>query len=67
MNRPSIHKVAVHIVKNQVGTSWISPILNYLRNKALLDDRSEALRVKARAAMYALINDILYKRSFFSP
>ena len=46
------------------------PISSYLRNMILPEDRSEVVKVKARvarAARYALINDILYMRSFFGP
>ena len=64
---PSIHNAIVHTTENQAGTSWISPISNYLRNGALLEDRSEAVSVQARVTRYALINDILCMRSCFGP
>ena len=67
MTHPSIHNSEIHTVENQTENSWISPISNYLRSGALLEERSEAMKVKARAAKYALINGILYRRSFFGP
>ena len=67
MTHPSIHNEKIHTAENQAENSWISPISNYLRSGALPEERSEVVKVKARAAMYALINDILYMRSFYSP
>ena len=67
MDHPSIHNVAVLTAESQAGNSWISPISNYLRNGALLEDRSVAVKVKARAARYALVNDTLYRWPFFGP
>ena len=67
MTHPSIGNAIVHTTENQAENSWISPISNYLRNGALPEDRSKAMKVKARVVRYALINDSLYKRSFFDP
>ena len=67
MAHPSIYSAAILTVENQADCSCISPISNYLRNKTLPEDRSEAVKVKARAGRYALINDVLYRRSFFGP
>ena len=67
MTHPSIHNAKIHTAESQAENSWISLILNYLRSRALPEERSEVVKVKARAAKYALINDILYKRSFFGP
>ena len=60
MTHPSIHNAKIHTAESRAENSWISPILNYLRKRALLEERSEVVKVKARAAKYALINDILY-------
>ena len=67
MDQPSIHNAAVLTVENQDGDSWISPILSYLKNETFPEDKSEAMKVKARAAKYTLINNILYRRLFSSP
>ena len=56
----SIHNAKIHTAENRVESSWISLISNYLRSGALLEERKEAMNVKARATMYALINGILY-------
>ena len=67
MAHPSIHNVAILIIENQVDFSWISPISSYLRSGTLPEDRREVFEVKARATGYALLNGVLYRRSFFEP
>ena len=61
MDHPSICNVVILIAKDSVGNSWIATILDYLRNGTLLIDKSEAVKVRARAARYTLINGILYR------
>ena len=67
MVHPSIHNVEILTTEIQADYSWISPISSYLRNWIMPEDRSEAVKVKARATKYTLINNILYKRSFSKP
>ena len=67
IDHPSIYNVAILTAENQAGNSWISLISDYLRNGTLPEDRSEAVKVKAQAARYTMINDILYWRSFSGP
>ena len=66
MAHPSIHNAAILTAEIQTDCSWISPILSYLRNWILPEDKSEVVKVEARAARYTLINDSLYRRSFSS-
>ena len=47
--------------------SWTMPILAYLRNEVLPDDKYEARKLKIKAARFTLYNDRLYKRSFSGP
>ena len=67
MAHPSIHSAVILIAKIQADCSWISPISSYLRNEILPKDRSEPVKVKAQAARYVLINNILYRQSFSRP
>ena len=67
MAHSSIHNVAVLTTENQVDCSWIPPILSYLRSRILPKDRREVVKVKARVARYALLNDVMYRRLFFGP
>ena len=46
MDHPSIYNAAILITEDQVGNSWISPILDYLRNGTLPSDKNEAVKVR---------------------
>ena len=67
MARLSIHEATILTIETQASCSWISPISSYLRNETLPEDMSEVVKVKPRVAKYALLNDVLYRRSFFGP
>ena len=67
MAHPSIRNATVLTIENQVDFSWISPISSYLRSGILPKDRREVVKAKARAAKYALLNGVLYRRSFSRP
>ena len=67
MDHLSIYNATILTAKDQIGNSWISLISYYLRNKTLSTEKSEVVKVRARATRYTLINDILFRRSFSSP
>ncbi|XP_075645435.1 uncharacterized protein LOC142616466 [Castanea sativa] len=46
------------------GENWMSPIVIYLKDGRLLEDKNEARKLRVRAAKYVLINEVLYKRGF---
>ncbi|XP_071740485.1 uncharacterized protein [Rutidosis leptorrhynchoides] len=47
--------------------NWMEPILQYIRNDVLPDDKREARLVRERAQMYIIQNDILYRKSYCDP
>ncbi|XP_071741719.1 uncharacterized protein [Rutidosis leptorrhynchoides] len=47
--------------------NWMKPILQYIRNNVLPNDKREALLVRERAPMYIIQNDILYRKSYCGP
>ena len=47
--------------------NWITPIVAYLRDRRLLEERDEAKKLRIRAAKYVLIDEMLYKRGFSQP
>ncbi|XP_075673763.1 uncharacterized protein LOC142643108 [Castanea sativa] len=49
------------------GINWMSPIIIYLKDGRLLEDRDEARKLEVKAAKYVLINEVLYKRGFSQP
>ena len=58
--------VRVHQVR--VGPSWMDPIVLFLREDVLLEDKSEADKVRRKAPRFWLSEDQkLYKRYFFGP
>ena len=47
--------------------TWMTPLLDYLKHRILPQDKKEAKSLMFRAANYTLIDDVLYKRSFYFP
>ncbi|XP_062102814.1 uncharacterized protein LOC133812978 [Humulus lupulus] len=47
--------------------TWITPIVEYLEQDILPEDKNEARRVKAQSVRFTIIRGKLYKRSFSSP
>ncbi|XP_059630058.1 uncharacterized protein LOC132273041 [Cornus florida] len=47
--------------------SWIDPIMAYIRDGVLPEQRDEARRVRSNAAKYAVVHDQLYRRSYLGP
>ena len=45
----------------------MTPILIYLKDRRLLEDKDEARRLRIKAAKYVLIDKVLYKRGFSQP
>ena len=44
--------------------SWTTPIVLYLKDGVLPDEKEAARKLKVRAARFVLIKDVLYKRGF---
>ncbi|KAI5343814.1 hypothetical protein L3X38_011690 [Prunus dulcis] len=47
--------------------TWMSHIYLYLTNGTLPEDKAQARKLRYRAARYAVINDVLYKRGYTTP
>ena len=67
MTHPLVSNAPILTVEIRDDSSWISPIARYLKNETLPEDRNAIVKIKARTTRYALINDILYRRSFSEP
>lgn len=63
---PSISpiKQAMNVTESD---SWMTPIIQYLRDETLPDDKVEARTLRTRSACYTLIGDQLYRRRFSAP
>ena len=56
----------VHVHQVRVGRSWMDPIISFLKDDILPDERSEAVKVCRKASRFWLFEDQkLYKCSFF--
>ena len=55
----------VHVYRVRVGSSWMDPIVLYLKEDTLLEDKSEADKIRRKTPCFWLSEDQkLYKRSF---
>jgi len=48
-----------------IPRGWRDPIIAYLKDGTLPDDRAEALKLLHLATKYVLLGDVLYKKSYF--
>ncbi|XP_075633534.1 uncharacterized protein LOC142605996 [Castanea sativa] len=47
--------------------NWMTPIVVYLKDGRLLENKDEARKLRIKAAKYVLKDKVLYKRGFFQP
>ena len=58
----------VHVHQVKVGPTWMDPIVLFLRDDILPEDKSEVDKVRRKAPRFWLSEDQkLYKCSFFGP
>ena len=48
-------------------SDWTTPVVSYLKNGVLPDNKEAARKLKVQAAQFVLIKDVLYKRGFSLP
>nr|GEV05899.1 reverse transcriptase domain-containing protein [Tanacetum cinerariifolium] len=46
------------------GYTWMTPVYEYLTEGILLEEKKKARTVRRKAGRYAMINEVLYKKSF---
>ncbi|XP_024028923.1 uncharacterized protein LOC112093842 [Morus notabilis] len=51
----------------QTIENWMTPLIQYLADAKLPDDKEEARRIKYRVARYLLYDGMLYRRGFSTP
>ena len=53
----------------QIGgeENWMTPIVLYLKDERLPEDKDEAKKLRIRVAKYVIIDEVLYKRGFSQP
>ena len=69
LNEPSIHTTNQPQTVNCTTTtdSWITPIVQYLKDGKLPEDKSKARLLRLKAARYILYDGQLYKKGFSTP
>jgi len=48
-------------------SNWTTPLVSYLRNGMLPNEKDAARKLKVQASRFVLIKDVLYKRGFSRP
>ena len=62
---PSIDLPEVQQIEGE--ENWMTPIVTYLRDGRLSEERDEARKLRIKLAKHVLIDEVLYKRGFFQP
>ena len=62
---PSIDVLKV----NQIDevANWTTPIMSYLKDGILPEDKEKARKLRVRAAKFVLMDEVLYKKGFSQP
>ncbi|GJT32820.1 reverse transcriptase domain-containing protein [Tanacetum coccineum] len=67
LKEKSIQEEEVATVVEEEGPTWMTPIMEYLKDRTLPDDRKEASKLRIKARQYELLEGVLYRRSFLKP
>ncbi|GJW45872.1 reverse transcriptase domain-containing protein [Tanacetum coccineum] len=67
LKEKSIQEKEVATVVEEEGPTWMTPIMEYLKDGTLPGDRKDASKLRINARQYKLIEGVLYKRSFLKP
>ena len=62
---PSIDLPEVQQIEGE--ENWMTPIVIYLKEGRLLEDKDEVRKLRIKASKYVLIDEVLYKRGFSQP
>ncbi|XP_024030058.1 uncharacterized protein LOC112094132 [Morus notabilis] len=66
LERPTIEEVAKALIV-QTGENWMTPLIQYLMDAQLPNNRDEARWIRYRAARYLLYDGLLYRRGYSTP
>ncbi|GKE11108.1 reverse transcriptase domain-containing protein, partial [Tanacetum coccineum] len=67
LKEKSIQEKEVTTVVEEDGPTWMTPIIEYLKERTLPDNRKEASKLRIKARQYELLEGVLYWRSFLKP
>ncbi|XP_074373877.1 uncharacterized protein LOC141714244 [Apium graveolens] len=63
----SVPEHEVDSLSDNLGPTWMTPILAYIKEGSLPDKKNEARRIKYKAARYVIYDGVLYRRGFSVP
>ncbi|XP_024024252.1 uncharacterized protein LOC112092391 [Morus notabilis] len=66
LERPIIVEKAKALIV-QIGENWMTPLIQYLMDAQLPNNKDEARRIRYRAARYLLYDGLLYRRGYSTP
>nr|GEX00551.1 reverse transcriptase domain-containing protein [Tanacetum cinerariifolium] len=67
LKEKSIKEKEVTTVVEEDGPTWMTPIIEYLKEWTLFCDRKEERKLRIKARQYELLEGVLYRRSFLTP
>ncbi|GKA72646.1 reverse transcriptase domain-containing protein [Tanacetum coccineum] len=67
LKEKSINELEVLAVVEEEGNTWMTPIYEYLTEETLLAEVNKAGAVRRKSHRFAVINGVLYKKSFLGP
>nr|GEU48635.1 reverse transcriptase domain-containing protein [Tanacetum cinerariifolium] len=57
----------MEMVIEEDGPTWMTQLVDYLKEETLPGDKKEARKLRLKARQYELIEGVLYRRSFLTP
>nr|GEV50729.1 reverse transcriptase domain-containing protein [Tanacetum cinerariifolium] len=67
LENKSIKEKEVETVIEEDGPTWMTQLLDYLKEGTLLGDEKEVRKLRLKARQYELLEGVLYRRSFLTP
>nr|GEV04936.1 hypothetical protein [Tanacetum cinerariifolium] len=67
LKEKSIQEKELTNVVEEDGSTWMTPIMEYLKEGTLPSDRKDARKLRIKARQYELLEGVLYRRSFLAP
>nr|GEW21110.1 hypothetical protein [Tanacetum cinerariifolium] len=67
LKEKSIQEKEVATVIEEGGPTWMTPIMKYLKDGTLPEDRKEASKLRIKARQYELLEGVLYSRMHARP
>nr|GEZ71079.1 reverse transcriptase domain-containing protein [Tanacetum cinerariifolium] len=67
LENKSIRGMEVTAVIEEEGPTWMTQLVDYLKEGILLGDEKEARKLRLKSRQYELMKGVLYRRSFLTP